>query len=290
MSDAPFQAGAGGPGHQQPASHPPGWYPDPFGRHESRWWDGGQWTEHVASHGRQAVDPPTGGGNVPTVQRTPEKIVRDVQQAGVAGTGVQGGGTILTEPILVVNQKAKLIEVNNEYAIYDQHARQIGAVRQVGQSLAKKAIRVLTSYDQFMTHKLQVVDGHGNVLMALTRPAKVLKSRVIVQDAIGNEVGQIVQQNAIGKIRFALESGGHTWGSINAENWRAWNFNIQDHGGNEIARITKTWEGLAKTMFTTADNFVVHIHRPLDDPLRTLVVAAALGVDTALKQDKRGFG
>jgi uncharacterized protein YxjI len=283
MSEASYQAAAGAP-----AQHPPGWYPDPFGRHETRWWDGRQWTEHVASHGRQAVDPPTGGSYVPTVERATEKVVRDVQSVG--GAVGQGGGSIFTEPVLVVNQKAKLIEVNNEYAIYDQHGRQLGAVRQVGQSMAKKAIRVLTSYDQFMTHKLQVVDLHGNVLMALTRPAKVLKSRVIVQDQMGNEVGQIVQQNAIGKIRFALDSGGHTWGSINAENWRAWNFNIQDHTGAEIARITKTWEGLAKTMFTTADNYVVQIHRPLQDPLRTLVVAAALGVDTALKQDARGFG
>ena len=188
--------------------------------------------------------------------------------AGVQAPQQQGGGTIFTEPILVVNQKAKLIEVNNEYAIYDQHGRQIGAVRQVGQSTLKKAIRVLGSYDQFMTHKLQVVDVHGNVLMALTRPAKVLKSRVIVQDGMGNEVGVIAQQNAIGKIRFSLEAGGQQWGSINAENWRAWNFNIQDHTGAEVARITKTWEGLAKTMFTTADNYVVHIHRPLQDPLR----------------------
>ena len=146
-----------------------------------------------------------------------------------------------------MNQKAKLIEVNNEYAIYDQHGRQIGAVRQVGQSMAKKAIRVLTSYDQFMTHKLQVVDAYGNVLLALTRPAKVMKSRVIVQDGMGAEIGQIVQQNVIGKIRFSLEAGGHSCGSINAENWRAWNFNIQDHTGAEVARITKTWEGLAKT-------------------------------------------
>jgi uncharacterized protein YxjI len=283
MSEASHQASAGAP-----AQHPPGWYPDPFGRHETRWWDGRQWTEHVASHGRQAVDAPTGGSYVPTVDRATEKVVRDVQSVG--GAVGQGGGSIFTEPVLVVNQKAKLIEVNNEYAIYDQHGRQLGAVRQVGQSMAKKAIRVLTSYDQFMTHKLQVVDLHGNVLMALTRPAKVLKSRVIVQDQMGNEVGQIVQQNAIGKIRFALDSGGHTWGSINAENWRAWNFNIQDHTGAEVARITKTWEGLAKTMFTTADNYVVQIHRPLQDPLRTLVVAAALGVDTALKQDARGFG
>ncbi|MGH9230869.1 MAG: phospholipid scramblase-related protein [Acidimicrobiales bacterium] len=272
-----------------PTQHPAGWYPDPFGRHETRWWDGLRWTEHVASHGRQAVDQPAGGGHIPTVNRSTEKIVRDVNKAGAA-TGHRGDGSIFTEPVLVVNQKVKVFEVNNEYAIFDQHGRQIGAVRQVGQSMAKKVMRVLGSYDQFMTHKLQVVDTRGNVLLALTRPAKFLKSRVIVQDGRGNEVGQIVQQNAIGKIRFALESGGDIRGSINAENWRAWNFNIRDHGGAEVARITKSWEGLAKTLLTTADNYVVQIHRPLEDPLRSLVVAAALGVDTALKQDARGLG
>jgi len=272
-----------------PAQSPPNWYPDPLGRHELRYFDGSQWTEHVSSHGRQSVDPPTQGTHIPTTQRATEKIVGDVQKTGAA-TGSQGGGTIFTEPVLVVNQKAKLIEVNNEYAIYDQNGIQIGAVRQVGQSAAKKVLRVLTSVDQFMTHKLQVVDMHGNVLLALTRPAKVLKSRVVVQDGHGTEIGAIVQQNAIGKIRFNLEAGGHTYGSINAENWRAWNFNVADASGTEVARITKTWEGLAKTVFTTADNFVVQIHRPLEEPLRTLVVASSLAVDTALKQDSRGLG
>lgn len=265
------------------------WYPDPLGRHELRYWDGTQWTEHVASHGRQAIDPPVGGSPVPTVNRPTEHVQRDVAKAGVQAGAQQGGGSLFTEPVLVVNQKAKLIEVANEYAVYDQHGRQIGAVREVGQGAIKKAVRLLSSYDQFLTHKLQVVDINGQVVLALTRPAKLLKSRVIVQDARGAELGQIVQQNAIGKIRFALEAGGYTYGSINAENWRAWNFNIQDHSGVEIARITKTWEGLAKAMFTTADNYVVQIHRPLEEPLRSLVVAAALAVDTALKQDAGGF-
>ncbi len=197
---------------------------------------------------------------------------------------------MFTEPVLVVNQKAKIIEVNNEYAVYDQHGRQLGAVRQVGQSTAKKVIRVLTSADQYMTHKLQVVDNNGHVLLALTRPAKLVKSRVIVQNGQGTEIGAIVQQNAIGKIRFNLEAGGETVGAMNAENWRAWNFTILDAGGTEVARITKTFEGLAKTMFTTADNYVVKIHRPLEEPLRSLVVASALAVDTALKQDGRGLG
>jgi uncharacterized protein YxjI len=270
-------------------SMPADWYPDPSGRHEHRYWDGTRWTEHVASHGRQSVDHDTSSKAPPTVARPTEKVVRDVEKAGVAGAPA-GGGTIFTEPVLVVNQKAKLIEINSEYAIYDANGRQVGAVRQVGQSALKKAVRLLGSYDQFFTHKLQVVDMAGNVALAITRPAKIFRSRVIVNDGAGRELGQVVQQNVIGKINFSLQVGGATVGSINAENWRAWNFSIRDQTGSEVARITKTWEGLAKTMFTTADNYVVQIHRPLEEPLRSLVVASALSVDTALKQDKRGFG
>jgi hypothetical protein len=36
------------------------------------------------------------------------------------------------------------------------------------------------------------------------------------------------------------------------------------------------------------DNYVVQIHRSLDEPLRSLVIAAALAVDTALKQGQEG--
>ena len=141
-----------------------------------------------------------------------------------------------------------------------------------------------------MTHNLVIHDMAGTPLLQLTRPGKVFKSTVIVGDGAGREVGRIVQDNMFGKIHFTLQSGQHTYGSINAENWRAWNFRIDYHTGAEVARITKTFEGVAKAMFTTADNYVLQIHRPLEDPLRSLVVAAALGVDTALKQDSRGLG
>jgi uncharacterized protein YxjI len=269
----------------------PDWYPDPYGRHEMRYFDGTRWTEHVASHGRQSVDQPGGDSPVPTAKRSSEKVQADVARAR-AQTGAPGigGGTLFTEPVLVVSQKVKIIELNNEYAIYDQNGTQVGAVRQVGQSTAKKVLRLVSSLDQFMTHKLQIVDMAGTPVLALTRPAKLIKSRIVVEDGSGNEIGQIVQENMVGKIRFGLEAGGRKLGSINAENWRAWNFNIQDEQGEEIARITKTWEGLVKTMFTTADNYVVQIKRQTEDPLRSLVVASALSVDTALKQDSRGLG
>lgn len=270
--------------------HGQNWYPDPAGRHEYRWFDGTRWTDHVSSHGKQSLDPLPASAHVPARDVSDAKVAKALTKVGVQPGAVSGGGTLLTEPVLVVNQKAKLIEVNNEYAISNQHGEQIGAVRQVGQSAAKKVMRVLTSYDQFMTHKLQVVDTDGQVVLQLTRPAKLVKSRIIVQDAVGGEVGQVVQDNVFGKIHFSLMVGDAKIGAIRGENWRAWNWSIQDHAGAEVARITKTWEGLARTIFTTADNYVVQIHAPLEEPLRSLVVAAAVSVDTALKQDARGLG
>jgi uncharacterized protein YxjI len=266
----------------------PNWYPDPSGRHEKRYWDGSAWTDRVMNADKETTDSAP-GTHVPTGEQTADRIQRQVsEQAGLGQTGI-GGGTIFTEPILVVNQKVKLIEVNSEYAVFDQNGNQIAAVRQVGQSGFKKALRFVGSMDQFMTHNFQIVDMAGNVLLTVTRPRKLIKSRVEVGDGSGRPIGSVVQRNAIGKIRFGLEAGGNDVGSINAENWRAWNFSIQDNNGVEVARITKTWEGLAKTMFTTADNYVLQVHRKLEDPLRSLVVASALSVDTALKQDSRGF-
>ncbi|MGW2666343.1 phospholipid scramblase-related protein [Nocardia tengchongensis] len=219
----------------------------------------------------------------------PGDIQRQVrQQAGVA-PAQGGGGTVFTEPVLVVNQKVKLIEMVNEYSVFDQHGRQIGAVAEVGQSALKKAVRFLSSYDQFMTHKLEIRDAHGQCLMRITRPAKVFKSKFLLEHGNGAPIGEIIQENMIGKINFSFVVNGQQIGGIRAENWRAWNFAIHDHTGQEVARITKTWEGLLKTMFTSADNYVVQIHRQLPQPLLSMVVASGLAIDTALKQDQRGW-
>ncbi|MFD5268509.1 phospholipid scramblase-related protein [Streptomyces sp. NPDC058335] len=286
---------------------PAGWYPDPHGADRTlRYWDGSQWTEHTHAE-QQAQGRPQAQQPVPAQQPAaaqpfqpqvpaqpaagPDPRVQQQvqQQAGVAAGG-PGGGTLFSEPVLVVNQKAKLIELTNEYKVMDQQGNQLGSVVQVGQSALKKVLRFVASIDQFMTHKLEIRDAHGRPVLLLTRPRKFLKSRVIVTRPDGQPVGEIAQQNVFGKINFAINADGRQVGAIRAENWRAWNFAIVDHADNEVARITKTWEGLAKTLFTTADNYVLQIHYQLPEPLLSLVVATALTVDTALKQDSRGLG
>ncbi|WP_406090071.1 phospholipid scramblase-related protein [Streptomyces sp. NBC_01013] len=278
-----------------------GWYPDPHGAPQLlRYWDGSQWTEHTNPAGGQQqaqapAQPQAQQQAVPQQQYQQQAAAQQpaaVPQQGLPQQqgGVPGGGTLFNQQVLVVNQKAKLIEVTNEYSVFDQHGNTVGSVVQVGQSALRKVLRFLTSIDQYLTHRLEIRDAYGQPQLLLTRPAKFIKSKVIVQRPDGQPVGEIVQQNAIGKINFAIMVDGQQVGAIKAENWRAWNFAIVDHNGAEIARITKTWEGLAKTLFTTADNYVLQIHYQLPEPLLSLVVATALTVDTALKQDARGLG
>jgi uncharacterized protein YxjI len=243
---------------------PPGWYADPAGGGGRRWWDGQNWTEHVQS----APAPPP-------VPAPPDP-------------GYSRGRSLYEQPVLLMSQRTKLVELTNEYAVLDGEGRQIGAVVQVGQSTLKKAVRLFSELDQFLTHRLEVRDASGPVLV-LTRPAKVVKSRVLVQRPDGAPVGEIVQANVFGRIRFDLVANGQRVGAIQAENWRAWDFAITDAAGIEVARITKKWEGLARTLFTTADRYVVLVHYRLPEPLASLVIASALTVDTALKQDDRGL-
>lgn len=198
---------------------------------------------------------------------------------------------LLDHSQIVINQKAKLIEMTNEYRIRDVDGNDIGMIRQEGQSTMKKLARFVSSLDQFMTHRLAVYAADGTKELELTRPRKFMKSTVQVADGAGNPLGEIRQQNVIGKIRFGLhDPAGNEIGQIRAENWRAWNFSIVDAAGAEVGRITKTWEGLAKTLFTTADDYLLDLGPGLRGPLRALAFASAAGVDTALKQDARGLG
>jgi uncharacterized protein YxjI len=261
---------------------PPGWYADPAGSGGTRWWDGQGWTQHVQAPPSPppaptvAVQPPPGAGS-------PSAVQAPAQQAPA-----RYGPSIYDQPVLLVDQRTKLVELTNEYAVLDGDGTQMGAVVEVGQSGLKKAVRLLSSLDQFLTHRLEVRDA-GGVVLVLTRPAKVVRSRVVVERPTGEVLGEIVQANVFGRIRFDLVVGDQVIGAIQAENWRAWDFAITDAAGTEVARITKKWEGLARTLFTTADRYVVLVHHRLPEPLASMVIASALTVDTALKQDDRGF-
>ncbi len=65
--DLPVPPGAAPP---TPPTSPAGWFPDPNGRHEHRYFNGRAWTADVADAGQRAVDP-FGAGPSPAAVRPP---------------------------------------------------------------------------------------------------------------------------------------------------------------------------------------------------------------------------
>jgi len=97
----------------------PGWYADPYRRHEYRYWNGQTWSEHVGDHGQTFVDPPgerppqaasmpaptaaQPGGPVPTyaapwaapaatAQAAPKRRATPILLAGVVVVALVAGG------------------------------------------------------------------------------------------------------------------------------------------------------------------------------------------------------
>ena len=197
---------------------------------------------------------------------------------------------LLSSDRLIVNQKPKLIEVTNQYLIRGAGGEELGYMQQEGQGTFRKILRFATDVDQFLTHRLALYDTNGSKLLQIVRPAKIFKSKFSVEDGTGNKLGAIAQRNVFGKISFdLLDAGGRELGRIQAENWRAWDFAIVDADGKEIGRIDKKFVGVLKAVFTPADNYIVDIDPGLTGELRLLTIAAAIAVDTALKQDARGL-
>ena len=196
---------------------------------------------------------------------------------------------LLSHNVLVISQKAKLIETMDEYRVFDDGGNEIGTIREVEQSKTKRAVRLFSGMDQFLTHKLGVFDGDGRQVLMLERPAKLVRSKIKVSDAEGTERGAILQDNVVGPKHFALvDAAGNRIGSIDGENWMDWDFAIHDGAGAEVGRVTKKWAGILKEGYTTADTYVLQIEAVVSPDLRLLMFASAAGLDVALKQDDTG--
>jgi uncharacterized protein YxjI len=193
---------------------------------------------------------------------------------------------LLAEPILVINQKLKLIELRNEFRIFDQHGNQIGAAVQARQSPLAFLARIFSDLDVALPMTLEVRDRGGGVALTLHKPWFRMACSVTQGD--GMELGTIRKRIRLGKARFSLlDPSGRDIGEVRAHNWRAKDFSVLDSSGQELARVNKKWAGL-RELFTDADNYVIQLNPAASDPMRGLAVASVLAIDTVMKQKDSG--
>lgn len=277
----------------QLAPAPGGWHPDPYRRHELRYHDGVLWTEHVSDRGLPGVDtvpvaapprsrPPVGFGGVrlrgPAEGKEHARVVPEFEGPD---------GDLLGAPILVVDEPVlgSPGPAGLDCAVHDQHDRRIGTVRVGPEPAARKALRLLTAERHPEVTSVVVLDGAAGCLLTLNRPARHLRPRVTVHDGAGRLVGSIVQRQLYGRLRFSLEAGDQVLGTLDGDDPTDRSVSVHLPSGELVARTSRTWEVLAHARFTRADTYLVHVLRPLSEPLRSLALAAMVALEPLLVQD-----
>ena len=266
--------------------HPAGWHPDPYGRYELRFWDGHSWTERVSVQGMEWewTDPPVRSYIPPSDARS--AIVQDqLRRAGVVTDATGADRGLVTRDVLLINRAAKAAPGNILFQVHDATGAVLGHVREVDRAMLARAAG--READRNRTYRFQVVDMEERVLLSVTRPAKKMRSRIVVRDADGRELGVIVQKNigGIGRLRFSVESGGDTLGTIEAEGTDAADFHVRDRKRTEVARIARTADIKGSIFKKITAGHALQIYVPLEQPFRSLVVAAALTADTVLDRE-----
>jgi len=194
---------------------------------------------------------------------------------------------LLARERLVVHQRAKLFELNNQFRIFDESGAQIGAVEQVDQSALHKVARIFSNLDAALPITLEVQDASGVGVLRILKPWFRITCSVVQPGGV--VVGTVRKRIRLGKARFELaDPAGQTLGSVVAQNWRARDFSVRDAADVEVARVNKKWAGLGKELFTDADNYVIEVNPALGDPLRSLAIGSCLAIDSLMKQKDSG--
>lgn len=191
--------------------------------------------------------------------------------------------SLLDLETLVVRQRAKLFELRNQYELFDSTGQPVGLVEQVNQSPLAVLTRIFSDLDVALPMQLEVRDTQGVSVLVLSKPW--FRMTVDVSGPGGAHLGSIRKQVRLGKARFTLfDPSGGVAGEVRAQNWRARDFAVFDANGTEIARVAKQWAGVARELFTDADNYVIHVSPSAQGDLRGLAVAAAWAIDVVMKQ------
>lgn len=108
----------------------------------------------------------------------------------------------------------------------------------------------------FFRTRLEIRDAQGQLLAQVISKVFTLGGAFVIQDALRQPIGEL--------------SG----------DWKGWDYTATLRG-EPLGRVTKKWAGLAKELFTNADQYLVEAQRPEHFKL---LLGLALAVDLVYKE------
>ncbi|HOD81802.1 MAG: Scramblase [Planctomycetes bacterium ADurb.Bin126] len=191
---------------------------------------------------------------------------------------------MFTKSTYLVRERVAMLKLTDTFDILDAETGQQVAVAQEKPGLFMKLLRLVINKRVLPTEVHIAPTPDAPPVITIRRGFTLFRSKVRVQDADGQEIGFFRQKLlTIGGAFNVFDTFGQQVAQIKGD-WKGWNFKFLDAAGNEIGTVTKQWAGLAKEMFTSADNYVINVAPGQDPKAMNLLIAAGIAIDTIYKE------
>jgi uncharacterized protein YxjI len=207
-----------------------------------------------------------------------------IEQSAVGSAPQQQAG--FDTDTFLVREHVGFMKLHEAYDILSPNGAMIGTAVERANFL--RQILKLVVNKQILPFTIEVVSADQHPLLYIRRSFTILRSKVNVSDANGNAIGYFKQRFfSLGGAFDVFDANDRQIASLKGD-WKGWNFTFSDMAQQKIGQVSRQWGGMAKELFTSADNYVVHIERSKITDVRQvqLMLAAALCIDMVLKESE----
>jgi len=182
----------------------------------------------------------------------------------------------------LVKERAAILKTVDIYDIFNADTgEQVGIAEECPSSWVKLFRWFITK--KLMPTRIEIREHpSGALIAALKKPVALFRPVVEVFDGENRRLGYFrAKFISIGGGFYVYDENDKQVAEVKGK-WHGWDFKFVTPEGSELGRVTKKWAGLAKELFTSADNYVVSIADFLaEQPIaKILLLSAALAIDS----------
>jgi uncharacterized protein YxjI len=191
---------------------------------------------------------------------------------------------IFNHDVFLVKEKIGMFKASNNFDILNPETGNIMlSCREPELGFFTKLFR-FTDYKRMTPFNIIIADTQGKKLLRIKRGVTIFRSDVEVFDEQDKLIGIFKQQFFSFGGKFEMYDAQEKYLCTLQGKWTGWDFKfVKDQ--IQLASVSKKWAGIGKELFTSADNYVIHIEKiEKDHALRPLIIAAVMCIDMVFKE------
>ncbi len=180
-----------------------------------------------------------------------------------------------------VKEQVAILKLTDAYDIFDPDTEeQVGIAKEVPGTFVK-LMRLLIN-KKLLPTAVEVRSSENDQLeFSIKRPVSFFRSQVDVFDAKGEKVGYFQSKVfSLAPSFTVFTADGQKFAEIKGKFFGR-DFTFLGQGDKPVGVVKKKWQGLAKALFTSADNYLIEVDESMQDKkiAKLLLLAATLALD-----------